>query len=662
MRLIRRFVPLALFASVFATGIPLAPASQMKVDVSTSSVQVTGANVTQQESHLLSRSVVSDDGKLRSANASTMRTAPPGFRAQVENPNHGQMVGFVWNGPVSASLEVRTQGSTGWTEWTPADSEDGPDPQQNTVKPGIGPLWIGDDAADDRSARRRGSLADLRVDTLHMDVQGNVNGIDSRGCRCRDAAHHLARRVGCRAVGIDHIRLRFRTRQRAARLAVVHHTDTSNNYSPAEAFGIVKSIQTFEIGSRGFCDISYNFLVDRYGQIFEGRTNSVYQTPIGGHARGFNTGSIGVALIGQYQTGEPIPAASVPGVQYNALRDLLAWKFWWNGIDALVVRLHDQSVLVRRRLPQLQVARRDTGGAAGDRRPPGRDEDVLPGEPRRTVAPEAPRRCRGAGRHGRAVLSARRDPLAAGRLRTRGRDARRLRRDAPGGRGRRGAAHGLLGLVDRPRGRGHAGRGLRARRVGRGAAVRIGAGARGVGLFHGLGHRPRRSRSTRRAPAATCSTDGAGCIRSGSAPPASAGYWYGWDIARDVALLPGGSGGYVLDGWGGVHVFGSAPPVNDEGYWYGWDIARSIALNPGGPGGYVLDGWGGVHAFGGAPAVGISNYDPTVNHTDLVMLSGGRGYVLDACGYVWQVGSAPAVDVSMTFNGYNIGRSLVASG
>ena len=336
MRFIRRFVPLVLFASVFATGVPLAPASQMKVAVSTSSVQVTGANVTQNESHLLSRSVMGDDGRPRRADSSTtLRTATPGFRAQVENPNHGQMVGFVWNGPITASLEVRTAGSTGWSEWTPADSDDGPDPQQNVVKPGIGPIWIGDDASTIEVRVVGGALADLRIDTLHMDVQGNANGIPRAGADV--AMPHVISRAewGAAAWGSTTAGCGTGPDNATAHLAVVHHTDTSNNYTPAEAYGIVKSIQTFEIGSRGFCDMSYNFLVDRYGQIFEGRTNSVYQTPIGGHARGFNTGSIGVALIGQYQTGEPIPAASVPAVQYNALRDLLAWKFWWNGVDAL---------------------------------------------------------------------------------------------------------------------------------------------------------------------------------------------------------------------------------------------------------------------------------------------------------------------------------------
>ena len=193
-----------------------------------------------------------------------------------------------------------------------------------------------------------------------MDVQGNVNGIDTAGAGV--AMPHIISRAewGAAPWGSTTAGCGSAPDNARARLAVVHHTDTSNNYTPAQAFGIVKSIQTFEIGSRGFCDLSYNFLVDRYGQIFEGRTNSVYQTPIGGHARGFNTGSIGVALIGQYQTGEPIPAATrsrraVQRAARSARVEVLVERR-----RRVVVRLHDESVLVRRRLPQLQVARRDT--------------------------------------------------------------------------------------------------------------------------------------------------------------------------------------------------------------------------------------------------------------------------------------------------------------
>src|SRR5205085_1048881 len=71
--------------------------------------------------------------------------------------------------------------------------------------------------------------------------------------------------------------------------------------------------------------------------------------------------------------------------------------------------------------------------------------------------------------------------------------------------------------------------------------------------------------------------------------------WQGWDIARGLVVQRGRAGGYVLDGFGGIHAFGGAPPVTATGYWPGRDIARGIALRPDGVSGYVLDGWGGIH-------------------------------------------------------------------
>ena len=70
-------------------------------------------------------------------------------------------------------------------------------------------------------------------------------------------------------------------------------------------------------------------------------------------------------------------------------------------------------------------------------------------------------------------------------------------------------------------------------------------------------------------------------------------------------LLSDASGGYTLDGYGGLHPFGAAPaPINAA--YFGWDIARDVVLLPGSTtksaSGYVLDGWGGLHPFGAAPA------------------------------------------------------------
>ncbi|HET7340033.1 MAG TPA: hypothetical protein VFL90_01120, partial [Methylomirabilota bacterium] len=125
--------------------------------------------------------------------------------------------------------------------------------------------------------------------------------------------------------------------------------------------------------------------------------------------------------------------------------------------------------------------------------------------------------------------------------------------------------------------------------------------------------------------------------------PPSSHYWSRWDIARDFAFLPDGSGGYVLDGFGGLHPFavnGGAMPAAVQGapYWPGWDIARRVVIMDDGKSGYILDGFGGVHAFGiGGPAPS----NPTVSASwgghdlseSIVVIPGtANGYVLDAYG------------------------------
>jgi spore germination protein YaaH len=105
-------------------------------------------------------------------------------------------------------------------------------------------------------------------------------------------------------------------------------------------------------------------------------------------------------------------------------------------------------------------------------------------------------------------------------------------------------------------------------------------------------------------------------------PPAirNAAFWPNWDIARDISLTPGSTAsnvsGVTLDGWGGLHPFGSAGPVVSSGYWPNWDIARAVRLSPDStaaqPRGWLMDGWGGIHPFGGAPT--IYSYFFWVNH------------------------------------------------
>jgi len=112
---------------------------------------------------------------------------------------------------------------------------------------------------------------------------------------------------------------------------------------------------------------------------------------------------------------------------------------------------------------------------------------------------------------------------------------------------------------------------------------------------------------------------GFGVGRPAPPDPKLTAYWNGWTIARDVVLIPGTHSGYVLDGYGGLHPFAAPgeampPSFTDGTYWQGWDIARGVWLLPsptlGKPEGYVLDGYGGVHPVGGAPAVSPTPYWP----------------------------------------------------
>jgi len=119
----------------------------------------------------------------------------------------------------------------------------------------------------------------------------------------------------------------------------------------------------------------------------------------------------------------------------------------------------------------------------------------------------------------------------------------------------------------------------------------------------------------------------------------SAGYWPGWDIARALALAPDGRGFAVLDAWGGIHTAGSAPKPRWAPYWRGWDIARSIAYTATG-GIYVLDGFGGLWALRGAPRRSSPYFGWDIAR-DLVVWGGGQGVaVLDGFGGLHRTGSA----------------------
>ena len=111
------------------------------------------------------------------------------------------------------------------------------------------------------------------------------------------------------------------------KFASVHHTVNSNNYSSADTPRIVRGIQAYHMGTLGYCDIAYNFLIDNAGKVYEGRAGGTTNPVIGAHTGGFNTQSVGVALIGDFTSAQPT------GAQFNALVKLLRWRLSIAGVD-----------------------------------------------------------------------------------------------------------------------------------------------------------------------------------------------------------------------------------------------------------------------------------------------------------------------------------------
>ncbi|ORX06663.1 N-acetylmuramoyl-L-alanine amidase [Mycolicibacillus trivialis] len=113
------------------------------------------------------------------------------------------------------------------------------------------------------------------------------------------------------------------------RAAVVHHTAGSNDYSPQDSPAIVQAIQAYHTRTLGWCDIAYNALVDRYGQVFEGRAGGINRAVRGSHTGGFNTGTWGVAMLGNFDDEPPT------AVQARTVARLLGWRLSLDGVDPL---------------------------------------------------------------------------------------------------------------------------------------------------------------------------------------------------------------------------------------------------------------------------------------------------------------------------------------
>lgn len=108
----------------------------------------------------------------------------------------------------------------------------------------------------------------------------------------------------------------------------VHHTVNANDYTKAEVPGIIRSIYAYHVESRGWRDIGYNFLIDKFGRIWEGRAGGVDRPVVGAHTENYNNYGFGASAIGNYDIAQPSSA------MIQAYGALFAWKLSLHGVAA----------------------------------------------------------------------------------------------------------------------------------------------------------------------------------------------------------------------------------------------------------------------------------------------------------------------------------------
>ncbi len=224
-----------------------------------------------------------------------------------------------------AELRTTRDGRT-WTSWTdlePADN--GPDRGSREDRGVVAtePQWVG-----------RARLAQVRWSggtppeglALHMIDPGSDPTIPRSSAAAAPAKPGIISRA--RWGADESIRRCCSTFAPSVDFAVIHHTVTKNTYTREESASIVRGIYEYHVRVNGWDDVGYHFLIDRYGQVFEGRSGGVSEPVIGAHAEGFNTKSTGVSLIGSFQSESP------PAAMTTALTNLLAWKLDIHHVDA----------------------------------------------------------------------------------------------------------------------------------------------------------------------------------------------------------------------------------------------------------------------------------------------------------------------------------------
>ena len=229
------------------------------------------------------------------------------------------MVGVTWRSgvPNDAEVEVKWRHDGSWSRWTDLHND-----VENTWteggRPGTEPQWV--DQADGVAVRVRAhepsTPRDLRVATVDP---GKLSGTTPVAAAVGQPPIISRSSWGAKnGSGCDAPKYGSTTRG-----AVIHHTAGSNSYTKSDSASIVRATQAYHMNGRDWCDIGYNFLIDKYGQIFEGRAGGIDKPVRAAHSGNgpVNEETMGVSLMGTFTSTDATAAMK------SATVDLVAWRF-----------------------------------------------------------------------------------------------------------------------------------------------------------------------------------------------------------------------------------------------------------------------------------------------------------------------------------------------
>ncbi|MGP9020475.1 peptidoglycan recognition protein family protein [Streptomyces sp. BR1] len=276
------------------------------------------------------------------------------------------LVGVVWDDAKTelhgtVQVRARAAASRTWSGWQDVDThnqEHAPDPgspedDAARIHGATAPLWVGDSDGVEVRVRPEAPGGSAPAGSLprglHIDLvdPGADPDLGDGGGQDRALAPEAFAEgaAGTRAAARPYIgpRPRIITRRGwgadeslresgyvytdRVKAAFVHHTASGNNYRCSQAASVLRSIYRYHVKSSGWRDIGYNFAIDKCGNIYEGRAGGVAKPVLGAHTLGFNTDSMGIAVLGTYTSTNPSSAA------LDAIAKLTAWKLGMYGVN-----------------------------------------------------------------------------------------------------------------------------------------------------------------------------------------------------------------------------------------------------------------------------------------------------------------------------------------